>query len=230
MKAKDIKKWRPIEGSDGFVISNFGDVMKDGFLYKHIVQRGYHRVAVTYGDKRKIEQIHRLVAKAFVANPFNKTEVNHKNGDTHNNCEWNLEWCTPYENQMHRRYVLGKDMDGEHNPMYGKCGVESPRFKDYIVAVDEDGNLAGRFATQTEAAMKMFNKYTKSHAICNILARRKGCKTCGGYYWFYEQDYLRMKQADLKPRELLETPKLLGGYRLGQSAAKPYISGSDTEL
>ena len=56
-------------------------------------------------DKRVY--IHRLVAKAFLPNPENKRDVNHKNGNTKDNRLENLEWTTHRENTIHGRDVLG---------------------------------------------------------------------------------------------------------------------------
>lgn len=86
---------------DGEVRSRFGRIIKP-----QASSAGYLRVELfTAGSGRK-HLVHRLVAKAFVANPDGKPHVNHVDGNKANNNAVNLEWVTQSENQIHA-YRLG---------------------------------------------------------------------------------------------------------------------------
>lgn len=61
---------------------------------------GYMQVRLWDNDKRRyfFRYIHRLVAQAFIPNPDNKPQVNHKDFNRANNESSNLEWVTRKEN------------------------------------------------------------------------------------------------------------------------------------
>ena len=60
-------------------------------------RNGY--LTILFGDSRL--HVHQLVAKQFLPNPDNRTQVNHKDGNKLNNHVDNLEWATNGENQIH---------------------------------------------------------------------------------------------------------------------------------
>jgi len=62
---------------------------------------GYKNVKLWDGSKTIIMYLHILVATHFIANPENKPEVNHKDGNKENNHFSNLEWNTRLENMTH---------------------------------------------------------------------------------------------------------------------------------
>lgn len=63
---------------------------------------GYNFVGLTNSaGERKYEMVHRLVAIAFIANPFGLPEINHIDGVKSNNGRANLEWCTRSHNARH---------------------------------------------------------------------------------------------------------------------------------
>ena len=222
MKKEDFIEWCHVPGTKDIEVSNMGDVRSTGgFYYTPITDnKGYKKVAIWINGVQKQKSIHRLVAEAFIPNPFNKSDVNHKNGDTTNNCIWNLEWCTPRENVLHKIFVLGKDMNGKNNPMYGKRDENNAKFVDWILAF-KDNELIGKYPTQISAAAAMGWKRSVAQSISRCVRHVRNVKTVRGYIFIYEKEYIKLKQADLKPCELLEHPELWIPHYWGQSAAKP---------
>ena len=58
-------------------------------------------VGLRKDKKRSLFLVHRLVAQAYIPNPKNKKQVNHKNGNSLKNYVDNLEWATGFENMQH---------------------------------------------------------------------------------------------------------------------------------
>ena len=86
-----------------YMVSDLGRIysVKNNKICKYSYdQRGYPQV-VMYGSKRISRRVHRLVALAYVPNPYNKREVNHKDGNKLNTMASNMEWCSSKENTLH---------------------------------------------------------------------------------------------------------------------------------
>lgn len=99
-----------------YLVSDEGDVysIRSRKMLKPIKTNcGYLQVRLWDNYKVYNKSVHRCVAEAFIDNPSNKEQVNHKDGDKTNNRADNLEWVTRSENQLHRYNVLKKR---GHNP------------------------------------------------------------------------------------------------------------------
>lgn len=93
---------RIIEGYPNYLISDTGVVTDSlGKLRKQYITDGYAQVSLGVDGKYSLEYVHRLVAKAFIPNPDNKPQVNHKDSNRTNNHVDNLEWVTNQENTIH---------------------------------------------------------------------------------------------------------------------------------
>ena len=103
-----LEIWRTVEGYSGYEVSSWGRVRNmttHDILHQERHDKGYMRVDLFTGSKRHHVKVHRLVAKAFIPNPFDKPQVNHKDGNNRNNSFTNLEWVTDEENKEHQRLM-----------------------------------------------------------------------------------------------------------------------------
>lgn len=74
---------------------------KEKFLKPQLDKDGYLVVGLHKDGKTYMKKIHRLVAEAFIENPNNLPQVNHKDEDKANPVVENLEWCDNSYNQSY---------------------------------------------------------------------------------------------------------------------------------
>lgn len=75
--------------------------LSNKYIKVHKGRGGYSYVWLVLEEGKKFKLLHRLLAEAFIPNPRNLAQVNHKDGQKSNNSLTNLEWCTPSENVRH---------------------------------------------------------------------------------------------------------------------------------
>lgn len=135
---------------------------------------GYLQVA--FGRKSGNKYVHRLVAEAFIPNPDNKPQVNHKNGIKTDNRVENLEWVTKSENEKHKYRVLGYE-----NPkgFFGKLGKFSKKSK--IIKQIKNDKTISVFYGAYDVERKTGINHASIWRCCNNKQ-----KTAGGYIWKYK--------------------------------------------
>lgn len=139
--------WKEIEGYPYYMVSNLGRVKRLAYekidsLGRHnhnseLIMKpvdngtGYMQVKITKDvfakredkkDTRDTKYIHRLVAEAFIPNPNNLEDVNHKDHNRANNCVDNLEWLSSIDNQHEMFDFYG--IDWRLKKYCSNCGKE----------------------------------------------------------------------------------------------------------
>lgn len=170
--------WKPI-GYEGYEVSNLGrvksykyDKINGKIMKPYKNTKGYLQIDLQL-DGRKRENrvhlsVHRLVAIAFIPNPDNLPQVNHKDENKTNNCVDNLEWCT-----------------NDYNAHYG-THIErvAEKIRVPIYSVDKQGNIE-HFPGVREADRIVSGKeYGISAPISMCLNGKR--KTAYGRQWFRE--------------------------------------------
>lgn len=132
-------EWREIKQNPNYVVSDDGRVRRIGSFKDHsvIIRNGYEVIDLYCGSVRRRFRVHRLVADAFIPNPYNKPEVNHIDGDKRNNRVNNLEWVTRQENIAHTVKCGGRVKK------YIKCIETNQIFKTSKEASNINGGNAG---------------------------------------------------------------------------------------
>ena len=158
--------WKPIKGYEGlYMVSNWGRVKSIKFGKERILKpvtnsSGYLLVGLYKNNIEKKYSVHRLVAEAFIPNPYNLPQLNHRDENKLNNNVDNLEWCT-----------------NEYNINYG---TRTERYSKPVLQYTLDGEFVGEWPSARECGRNGFNQGSVS-ACC-----RGELKTHKGYIWKYK--------------------------------------------
>lgn len=164
--------------------------MRSLFRYKkqlkpNITKLGYQSVELFKNGKSKRLSIHRLVAGAFIVNPDNLPQVNHRDETPSNNCAENLEWCTAKYNMNYGTGAKTRHLKIDYSK---PCYAENARINGKIVSrpvvqLSKTGEFLQRFESGKEAHKATHINHSHILECCN----GKTYKTVGGYVWKYEE-------------------------------------------
>lgn len=170
--------WKDVVGYEGiYRVSNLGNIKslpRNGTVkYEHILiggidLNGYKIVRFSRNNRSTTKSFHRIVAIAFIKNPFNYPQVNHIDGCKTNSSVKNLEWCDAKYNKRHSIDILGKKRKLETYPMIP------------IVQKNLNGNILKLYKSVRDAS-RLTNINVGNISSC-LTGKRK---TAGKYIWKY---------------------------------------------
>jgi hypothetical protein len=150
--------WKDVVGYEGYYqVSSFGRIKSvdrqmadaNGVIHKYkgkikalsLDNKGYLKLQLWRNNNKTTKKVHRFVALAFIPNPTNLPQVNHKDGNKSNAHVDNLEWIDNRGNQIHSFTVLGRKQ---------KSGFDHWQSKP-VFQFNSDGNLIATHGSVTEA-------------------------------------------------------------------------------
>lgn len=199
--------WKEIEGFEGdYYVSNFGKVksLKNNreILLKFGKDRqGYLICSLCLHGKPHGKRVHRLVAQAFIPNPDNLPQVNHKDENITNNRVDNLEWCTQYYNLFYGN-ANQRRIDRIHDL--------SNKMKKSVDQYDLDGNLIATYNGMREAC----RQNNINERICQgMIECCKGRqKIFQGFVWRYSGEPFLKYDVPTKENPLSQSLKPVYQY------------------
>lgn len=202
---KCIEVWKDIKGYEGlYQVSNYGRVkslarfrigrksdgrlipIKERIMRNVVSNFGYHRVELFISGVGKSFFVHKIETEAFIPNPHNLPQVNHKDEDKTNNFIWinedgtvdpdksNLEWCT-----------------AKYNTNYG-TGIERAKQKHInhksiskqVLQFALNGEFIKEYPSTHEAERQTGIRHTAIGKCCRQLIHYH---TAGGFIWRYKE-------------------------------------------
>jgi hypothetical protein len=159
-----MEQWKTISDFPDYAVSNYGQVKRltpykttyPGKILTPNICRGYEVVCL--GENTLRRSVHRLVAEAFIPNPENLPQVNHKDLNKRNNADSNLEWVTAKQNRAHA------DSLGVHNKPYKAAKHIYPTGKTWIVRMQ--GKNYGTYKTIEQASIVRDTLLAEKELLC----------------------------------------------------------------
>lgn len=159
--------WRNVVGYEGiYVVSNYGRIKRlplgkqwpyrkthNNIRKVRKNNQGYYVVNLSRENEVKWILVHRIVAMAFIPNPQNLPQVNHKDENKLNNVVDNLEWCDQRYNNLYgtARYRQNKTRhkNDPNNEKWKAAGMKNAK---QIAAYNGNGVLVQVYPSVSEAA------------------------------------------------------------------------------
>lgn len=175
---ENIEIWKPVVGYEGlYEVSSYGRVRslnynhtnKSKLLKQDLCKNNNLRVTL-YNHTKKRFLVHRVVAEAFIPNPYNKPEIDHINTIRTDNRVENLRWVTHTENM--------------NNPITHTKSINSKLRHTYNMKAVKQFSKDGAFIQEYKCTREAERATNIDHTVINKCC--KGIyKTAGGFIWKY---------------------------------------------
>lgn len=198
--------WETIELNPIYAVSNMGRVkntITNYILTPRNNGKGYLHVDLYKSTKSNRIYIHRLVAQAFIPNPQNKKEVNHKNGIKSDNRVENLEWANRGENIRHAwktglTHSTEKHKTSSRNTLKKLTKEQLEKGRQNLYKIIKEKSQKGLVRWESRNQFKpLYCIELHKVFLCSsrveeklgikqntiLCAIKRGHKTCGGYHW-----------------------------------------------
>jgi hypothetical protein len=179
-----VEEWKQIAGYPGYEISNQGRVrsmdrvipfkswnrIEKGKILSLVIDKstGYARVVLHKNGTKKLLNVHRLVAKAFLERKEEEHFVDHLNTVRHDNRAENLRWVTAKGNS--------------NNPITLEHHLHTTRNK-AVIQYDKDMNFIAEYESAQAAAKATGTSRSHLCEVCNGNTYRH---TANGFIWKFK--------------------------------------------